>query len=237
MPSTLVALCFGAREPAALAQFWARLLDRETTAGPDGSTDVEPAGAADLRIRYVPFDHPRRGPNQTHLHLTSTSPEHQLATVDRALALGGSHLDVGQLPEEAHIVLADPEGNEFCVIEADNGFLADTAPLGELSCDGSAAVGRFWSGALGWPLVWDQDEETAIQSPAGGTKISWGGPPSRDKRGRNRLYLALAPTGATEVEIDRLIALGAARAEHLDAELGGAALTDPGGNELVLLEP
>jgi hypothetical protein len=35
--------------------------------------------------------------------------------VATALALGAGHLDVGQRPEEEHIVLADPEGNEFCV--------------------------------------------------------------------------------------------------------------------------
>ena len=37
--------------------------------------------------------------------------------MERALATGASHLDVGQLPEEEHVVLADPEGNEFCVVE------------------------------------------------------------------------------------------------------------------------
>jgi hypothetical protein len=44
----------------------------------------------------------------------------QRATVDRALALGGRHVDVGQLPEEEHVVLADPEGNEFCVFPSDD---------------------------------------------------------------------------------------------------------------------
>ena len=49
--------------------------------------------------------------------------------------------------------------------------------IGAVSCDGSQAVGYFWSKALDWPLVWDQDQETAIRSPLGGPKISWGGPP------------------------------------------------------------
>lgn len=43
----------------------------------------------------------------------------------------------------------------------------------------------FWSEALGWPLVWDQDEETAIQSPHGGTKVAWGGPPVAPKVSRS----------------------------------------------------
>ncbi len=74
-------------------------------------------------------------------------------------------------------MLADPEGNEFCVIEPGNNFLADCGFIGALACDGSQEVGYFWSEALGWPLVWDQDQETAIRSPHGGPKITWGGPP------------------------------------------------------------
>ncbi|AWB91285.1 VOC family protein [Aeromicrobium chenweiae] len=236
MASDLVALCFGAREPSVLAAFWSGLLDRRTEEVP-GGTDLVPDGGADLRIRFVPFDEPKAGRNQTHLHLTSTSPEDQDAIVRRALALGGGHLDVGQLPEEGHIVLADPEGNEFCVIEPGNSFLAGTAPVGELSCDGSPAVGRFWSAALDWPLVWDQDEETAIQSPRGGTKISWGGPPYNEKRGSNRLFLTLAPVaGDAQQEAERLVLLGAGRVDRPVGGLGGVAMTDPGGNEFVVLE-
>ena len=111
----------------------------------------------------------------------------------RALGLGARHIDVGQRPEEGHVVLADPEGNEFCVIEPGNSFLAGCGFLGALSCDGSQEVGYFWSEALGWPLVWDQDQETAIQSPRGGPKIAWGGPPVTPKVGRNRLHFDLAP--------------------------------------------
>ena len=50
-----------------------------------------------------------------HLELTSPSLEGQEQTVATALGLGARHIDVGQLPEEGHVVLADPEGNEFCV--------------------------------------------------------------------------------------------------------------------------
>jgi hypothetical protein len=90
---------------------------------------------------------------------------------------------VGQLPEEDHVVLGDPAGNEFCVIEPGNNFLAGCGYLGEVSCEGSREVGLFWRDALGWSLVWDRDrdrdrdEETAVRSPAGGTKVSWDGPP------------------------------------------------------------
>jgi hypothetical protein len=71
------------------------------------------------------------------------------------------------------VFLADPGGNEFCVIEPGNNFLAGCGSLGEFTCDGTREVGLFWRDALGWSLVWDQGEQTAIQSPQGGTKISW----------------------------------------------------------------
>jgi hypothetical protein len=154
----------------------------------------------------------------------------QRHTVERAVGLGGRHLDVGQLPEEGHVVLADPGGNEFCVIEPGNKFLAGCGVLGEVACDGTHEVGLFWRDALGWPLVWDHDEETAVQSPNGGTKVSWGGPPVAPKRGRNgqRFDLAAADLAA---EVARLLALGAT---DLGDRHGGHELADPDGNEFSL---
>lgn len=69
-----------------------------------------------------------------------------LADVGSSLSgpnLGARHLDVGQRPEEGHVVLADPAGNDFCVIEPGNSFLGDCGFLGELACDGSRDVGVF----------------------------------------------------------------------------------------------
>lgn len=73
-----------------------------------------------------------------------------------------------------HVMLADPEGNEFDVIEPGNDFLAGWGFICPLTGDGTQAVGYFWSEALGWPLVWDQAQETTIRSPHGGPKITWG---------------------------------------------------------------
>src|SRR5829696_4083309 len=152
MTALLLELCIDASDPARLADFWAGLLGREATDDPAGSTMLLAGDEVGFPIRFVPRPGRKTGLNQIHLHLTSTSPEHQQATIARALELGGQHLDVGQKPEEGHVVLADPEGNEFCVIEPDNAFLAGCGFLGELACDGSRQVGHFWSRSLGWPL-------------------------------------------------------------------------------------
>ncbi|MFI1104522.1 VOC family protein [Streptomyces melanogenes] len=240
MTSRLFAICFNATRPADLARFWSGVLDWEWTDGTDTAAEILPPeadGAAGYRIRFLASQAPKTGQNRAHFDLTSTSPQDQRQTVARALELGGKHIDVGQLPEEGHVVLADPDGNEFCVIAAGNKFLADTGVIGALACDGTQEVGYFWSAALGWPLVWDQDQETAIQSPDGGTKITWGGPPVAPKAGTNRLYLELAlPADADrEAEVERLIALGATRGDG--GEDGRVLMLDPDGNEFTLRRP
>lgn len=244
MTSDLEALVFAAADPSGLASFWSGVLRRPL----DGTgTAVEPVTPTEFPIRFMPTTAPKDVPNQMHFDLTSASLEEQQDTVARALELGGRHLDIGQGPDEGHVVLADPEGNEFCVIEPGNNFLEGCGTVGALASDGTQAVGYFWSAALGWPLVWDQDEETAIQSPEGGSKISWGGPPVRPKTSRNRLHLHLVPSdgGAADVEVDRLVALGATRADEDDASPAGedpaavacradgwTTLLDPDGNEV-----
>jgi catechol 2,3-dioxygenase-like lactoylglutathione lyase family enzyme len=228
MLSRTLTLTVDAYDPDRLARFWAGMLGREVVEDTGGA--LLPGDATQVSLRFVPSDAKKLGRNRIHLHLTSTSPADQEHTVATALALGGAHLDVGQRPEEGHIVLADPEGNEFCVIEADNNFLAGCGRLGELACDGNREVGLFWSEALGWPLVWDQDQESAIQSPHGGTKVAWGGPPVAPKTARNRQRFDLAPAGGDQqAEVDRLLSLGATRLET--GADGTVMLTDPDGNE------
>jgi catechol 2,3-dioxygenase-like lactoylglutathione lyase family enzyme len=235
MTSRLVAVTFAAHDPARLAGFWSGLLRREL--GDDGLT-VLPGDDRGFRLRFRPSDEEKVGQNQMHFDLTSTSLDDQAETVARALALGGRHLDIGQGPAVDHVVLADPEGNELCVIEPGNSFLAGCGFLGCVSSDGTREVGCFWSEAFGWPLVWDQDEETAIQSPAGGSKISWGGPPVAPKRGTNRLHLDLAPPpGADQqqAEVERLVSLGATRLHVGRGGAGEVAMADPDGNEFWVL--
>jgi hypothetical protein len=225
MSLTFVAVTFDAHDPAGLASFWGSLLDRQVVHEASGA--LLPADDTQVGLRFVAATTEKSGRNRLHLHLTSTSLEDQQRTVALALSLGGRHLDVGQLPEEDHVVLGDPAGNEFCVIEPGNNFLAGCGYLGEVSCEGSREVGLFWRDALAWSLVWDRDEETAVQSPAGGTKVSWGGPPVSPKQTRNRQRFDLAAADPQR-EVARLVALGATRLGDRD---GIVELADPDGNE------
>ena len=226
--SRLLTVTFDAEEPARLARFWARMLGREVVEDPNGSLLL--GEDAQINLRFVPSRSARVGPNLMHLHLTSASLADQQHEVATALSLGARHRDVGQRPEEGHVVLADPEANEFCIIPPGSEFLSGCGLLGEVACDGTREVGVFWSEALGWPLVWDRNEETAIQSPAGGTKVSWGGPPLASRPGRNRQRLEVTTAEADQAkEVDRLVSLGATLLDvGSDVDV---ALADPDGNE------
>ncbi len=238
----LFALCIAATDPQRLARFWQGLLGWPLADATDGTNRTRgvallPTDDTGFRLRFLPTDEPKTRRNQIHLDLTSASADAQDGTVARVLELGGRHYDVGQRGDEGHVVLADPEDNEFCVIEPGNRFLADCPFIGALSSDGSRNLGLFWSEALGWPLVWDQDEETAIRSPHGGPKVTWGGPPFQQKVGPNRWHLDLVPADGTDQQavVERLLALGATRSDASAHDAGAVALLDPDGNEVCVL--
>ena len=132
--SVLLAVAFDAQDPGRLAEFWAGVLGREVVEGPSGRSC--PATTPRSASGSSRADGEGGTEHYLHLHLTSDSEADQQQKVAEALGLGARHLDVGQRPEEGHVVLADPEGNEFCVIEAGNRFLAGCGLLGELACDG-----------------------------------------------------------------------------------------------------
>jgi predicted enzyme related to lactoylglutathione lyase len=230
MTSTLHALAVAALDPGRVAAFWADLLGWRVEER-DGDPWVLPVQDEGFRLHFHPTDTPKSVENLMHFDVTSQTAADQAAKVARVIALGGGHYDVGQRGDEGHVVVADPEANAFCIVEPGNGFLAGTGLVGALSSDGTPEVGRFWSAALGWPLVWDQDEETAIQSPAGGSKISWGGPPYASRSGADRWTYELTTGDDLDAEVARLVGLGA---RVLERDGDDVALADPDGNRFTL---
>jgi predicted enzyme related to lactoylglutathione lyase len=238
MSLELVALCVRANDPVGLARFWAEALRWQVADETPEAVRLVPTDGTRFRMDFMPVPEPKVGPNRLHLDLTSTSLADQRDSVARLVELGGRHIDIGQRPDEGHVVLADPEGNEFCVIEPGNAFLADCGRLGSITCDGTREVGYFWSAALAWPLVWDQDEETAIRAPDGtGPMITWGGPPVRPKLGKNRLYLDVAPLDQADqhAEVDRLVSLGDSRIHIGRGDVDRVVMADPDDNEFCVL--
>lgn len=228
MASRLEAVTFEVANAPTVAAFWAGLLEREVLMESGGA--LVAGDDTQVGLRFVTSDTDQVGPRRLHLHLTSSSLEDQQRTVETAMRLGGRRIDVGQAPDAGFVVLADPGDNELCVIEPHNNFLAGTGYLGEVTCDGTRDVSLFWCDALDWSLVWDENQETVVQSPLGGTKVSWGGPPVEPKHGRNRQRFDLL-TADPSSEAERLFSLGATHRVDLP---DGVELADPDGNEFGL---
>jgi predicted enzyme related to lactoylglutathione lyase len=239
MTSRLVALCFDADDPLRLACFWAAALRWEVDDETQDEICLVPTDGTTFQIDFPHVPEKKAGKNRIHLDLTTTSVDDQQESVAKLVELGARHIDIGQRPDEGHVVLADPEGNELCIIEPENRFLAGCGRLGSITCDGTREVGYFWSAALGWPLVWNQDEETAIRSPDGtGPFITWG-PPVARKIGKNRLHLDIAPPEHVDqrAEVDRLTSLGATRIDIGQGDVDWVVMADPGSNEFCVLSP
>lgn len=232
MACDVAALTFSSPDPERLAVFWGGLLGEQVTVE-RGVPAVTAPPEVGFGLRFIDGPRDKWGPNQMHPDLLPASLDEQAEAVRRALELGASHLDIGQGPDAEHVVLADPDDNELCILEPGGTFLAGCPFFSSLAGDGLAEVGYFWRDGLDWDLVWDQDGETAIQAPGGGPKITWGGEPVAPKLGRNRLHLDLRATASIDEELTRLLALGASRVEAGCAD--GVGLADPGGNEFCLI--
>lgn len=238
MASRLWAVAFDANDRVALARFWAAALEWEYDE--DDGCSIAARGDGRLpRLEFATAPNEKQSASWMHFDLSTTSIEDQRATVERLVELGARHIDIGQGPDSHHVVLADPEGNELCILEPGNSFVDYSSRLGSLTCDGTPTVGYFWSEVLGWPLVWDQDDETAVRAPDGGVFITWGGPPVVPKHTKNRLHIDIAPPvdGDQRAEVERLLALGATRVDIGQGDVSWVVLADPDGNELCVLTP
>ena len=103
---------------------------------------------------FVPVDDEKLVKNRLHLDLASQTLDDQAAIVDRLLASGASRVEIGQgeSPDGVPwVVLADPEGNELCVLEPWDRYLGASLAVDRRRLRGPAArVAEFWRGVIGW---------------------------------------------------------------------------------------
>ncbi len=113
MSSRLYTIVIDAADPAALARFWAQALDFRILF--EDATQVVVARDDDTYpgLIFVPVPEAKMVKNRVHIDL---NPDDQEAEVARLVALGARAVDIGQGPDVTWTVLADPEGNEFCVL-------------------------------------------------------------------------------------------------------------------------
>ncbi|WP_152188304.1 VOC family protein [Georgenia satyanarayanai] len=117
------------RDPRALAGWWAQVLgwrtayeaDDEVVIIPphmfeDGFAERVPARERGQGLVFVPVPEGKTVKNRLHIDLAPEADDDQEAEVQRLLDAGARRVEVGQGPEVSWVVLADPEGNEFCVL-------------------------------------------------------------------------------------------------------------------------
>ena len=124
MAARITELVLDCRDPAGLAAWWAEVLGYEVVGTEDdGAVEIGPEagfGGAAPTLVFAPVAEPTPGKLRLHLDLNATDRD-QDAELQRLLALGATRVDVGQGPLSDTMtwhVLADPEGNEFCLLRS-----------------------------------------------------------------------------------------------------------------------
>jgi len=223
------------RDPAVVAHFWSALLDWPIAHEDPEETDVRsPTAPWTFDLVFAPVPEPKQGKNRVHLDLASDSPVHQLELVERAVALGATPADVGQ-DGVPWVVLADPEGNEFCVLEPRaeyRGCGAIGAVVTDTPDPDAAAV--FWAEAAGMD-VGRTGQVAGLRPPPGLPWLEF--LPTADlKRVKNRVHLDVAPEpgGDPAAVVAGLVRRGAV---VVDRDHPWTVLTDPQGSEFCVLNP
>jgi predicted enzyme related to lactoylglutathione lyase len=241
MPTRLMQVVVDAADPAALARWWAEALGWAVTWEEPDEVVVEPPGpdGVGVPLVFVPVPDPKVTKNRVHLDLRSADADDQAARVARLTGLGARPADIGQ-GAVPWVVLADPEGNELCVLDPREEY-AGTGAVAAIVVDAAdaAALARFWTEAAGWRLVETTGWSASLRAPSGvGPFLELIQVPD-PKRVKNRLHLDVAPYGGDDqaAEVARLTGLGGRPADVGQGEVTWVVLADPEGNELCVLSP
>ncbi len=114
MGATLTEVIVDAADPGRLADFWAAVLGWRRMGTYDGVVEIASPDGRRPTLVFVPVADPKTGKNRVHIDVNPTGCE-QEEELARLRALGAVEVDVGQ-GEQDWVVLADPEGNEFCLL-------------------------------------------------------------------------------------------------------------------------
>jgi predicted enzyme related to lactoylglutathione lyase len=114
MPLRLHHIVFDAYDLPGLARFWTQALGWKVLSERENEIVIGTDENAPAGMCFMPVTEPKTVNNCVHLDLTSSAADRD-QEIDRLLTLGARRVDIGQTGAETWIVLADPEGNEFCV--------------------------------------------------------------------------------------------------------------------------
>jgi predicted enzyme related to lactoylglutathione lyase len=242
MATRLVQINMKARDDSALGGFWAAALGWAVSSEEPGVTNLEPEGfvypdPVAVCIDLVTSAEPKTGKNRVHIDLATTSAAHQAELVARLTELGATPADVGQ-GDVAWTVMADPEGNEFCVLDS---LYEDTGPIATVvvDCADPRAMASFWGQATDWIVHKVTEHSAVLRSAKGvGPYLQFLRTPDV-KTGWNRVHLDLRPYPGDDAaaEAARLESLGATAIDLGRTDIPWRVFADPEGNEFCLLAP
>jgi predicted enzyme related to lactoylglutathione lyase len=115
MPLALHHIVIDSHDLPSQARFWSEVLRWQILSVREREIVVGPGEDAPIGLCLMPSPDPKLVKNRVHLDLTTGAADRD-AEIERLLSLGATRVDVGQTGEESWEVLADPEGNEFCVV-------------------------------------------------------------------------------------------------------------------------
>ena len=242
MALRLVQVNVKARDDAALGRFWADALGWGMSSEGPGVTNVEPVGfvwpdPAAVCVDVVSVPDPETVKYRVHLDLATTSAAHQAELVTRLKELGATPADVGQ-GDVPWTVLADPEGNVFCVLEPRE-IYRDTGPIAAVvvDCADPRAMAGFWGAATDWTLIEVNDNYASLRSAKGvGPYLEFIRRPDA-KTVPDRVHLDLLPYPGDDraSEVARVRALGATDLDLGQGDVPWTCLSDPEGHEFCVL--
>jgi predicted enzyme related to lactoylglutathione lyase len=226
-----------------IAGFWSEALGWPITYEEPDEYVIEPPDDAphpgQVPLVFVTVPERKERKNRVHLDLASTSTDHQLAQVDRLQTLGASTVDIGQ-GDRPWVVMADPEGNEFCVLEPRE-YYDGVGPVAAMvmDCVDPEALAPFWIAASGWPEYARSDSWIDLRAPTGEGPVLGLLRNDDQKTVKNRVHIDVAPYPGDDhqAEVARLCSLGARPVDIGQEGVSWVVLADPEGNELCVLTP
>ena len=223
-----------ARDPDRLGGFWAAAV------GADMITDEPDLVEARLRLSedvFLDLCFPRVAEPSTapaRLHLDLSGGARQQEVVERLIGLGAEHADIGQV-DVPWIVLADPEGGAFCVME-DREAYRGTGPIAALPLD-SADPDRdasFWAMITGWVPWAGTPGVVTLRHPTGVGPLLELCPEPAATAGKNRVHLDVRPGPGDDDVVERVLAQGATALSG-PSDFPWRTFADPSGNEFCVL--
>jgi len=224
-------------DPQLVGRFW------EAALGGEQLTDEAAGYETRLWIEGWPFFDlgfqriSERTSGTSRLHLDLRGGAHQAEEVDRLLGLGARHLDIGQ-GDVPWVVLADPEGNPFCVMEERAAYV-DTGPVAALPLDSAdpAKDAEFWAWLTGWTDVTDDGLRSLRHPSLRGPLLEFCPERSPKSSVKNRQHLDVRlDEGEDYDEVEAEIVKRGGRPLTSDwGDLPWRSYFDPSGNEFCVL--